>query len=86
MTQLPWLSLEPEVCDPETGMLTKVIKADLHYTIFAYDNRIRLLLLALLAGHKKSYATCCRVLKHVLKSYGIFWDVYDSREQVVGLI
>ena len=29
---------------------------------------------------------CRRVLKHVLKSYGIFCDVHDSRRRVVGLI
>ena len=29
---------------------------------------------------------CRRILKHVLKSYDIFYDVHDSRKRVVGLI
>ena len=36
---------------------SRLVKADLHGSIPAYDHRMRLLLLALLAGHQKSYAT-----------------------------
>ena len=29
---------------------------------------------------------CPNILKHVIKSYDMFWDVRDSHKQVVGLI
>ena len=75
-------------------IFTCSFKGDLNGTIFSYDCRMRFLERALLASCKNRTQLsplniaftydCCRILKHVFKSYDIFRVMCVCHKDVVG--